>query len=324
MAATKISDVITPEIFTEYTLEPSILKSRFIQSSVMQMSPTLSLKLDGGGESFNIPAWDDIAQGSDVPSETVATTINNIGTSKQIARRQEREKAYGANNLAGILAGSNPLQAIADRVTSFWAQSYDKILINSLIGVYADNVANDASDLVNPTLTQFSDDGVIDAQSLLGENGVVGSSNGGDFVGIAVHPKIYALMRKLDLIDFMPVSAQARPLGSYMGMAVIVDTNLPLVGDVYTSIIFKEGAVAFGQSDVGYLPTETDRVAGLGFGTDNLYTRRVFAIQPTGFQHLDNKAGVSPTNVELAQAASWDRVFEKENIGFVFYDAKLA
>ena len=331
MAETRISDVIVPEIFTDYTMEPTIYRSRFWRSGVLEQNAGLNNLLDGGGKTFNLPFWQDTAGTSgDVPSETVDTTINNITADKQVARRQNREKAWGQNALSAILAGSEPLESAASRVMDYWAQAYDIISIKSLEGVVADNIANDSGDLVNDIsgLTggneYFSDDGVIDTQALLGENGTVGSMDSADYTAILVHPKTYAYMRKLDLIDFEPVSEQVRSLGTYMGMTVIVDRNATLATDVYSTYIFKTGALQYGFSSARYEPTEVYRQPGRGFGTDELYTRRVTAIHPVGFAWTDaSVAGTSPTDAELADAANWDRVYKKENSGFVVFKHKL-
>jgi hypothetical protein len=326
MAETKITDVIVPEVFTDYVQEPSINKSRLVKSGVMVPDTRISAKLTGGGETFNVPFWKDITQGADIPSETVATTVNNITSGKQIILRQEREKAWGANSISDILAGENPLQGVGDKVASFWANDGDNVLINSLVGIKLDNIANDSSDLSNVTATQFNDDGVIDTQGLLGENGIVGSdNNNGNFVAIAVTPGIYNLMRKQNAIDFLTIGDQVRPTEFYLGMEVIVDDQLPVSAGVHTSIIFKSGSIAMGTTTRGYMPTEIDRDATKGMGIDILYNRRVFSVHPKGFAWQDSSvAGLSPTNAELATAANWDRVYNAENIGFVFYDAKLS
>ena len=327
MAETQISNVIVPEVFTDYTLEPSIYRSRFVKSNVLSVSPQLNNLLSGGGTTFNLPYWQDLVQSeSDIPNESVETTINNINAEKQIAVRLEREKAWGANNISGLLAGDNPMDAIGQRVMGYWTEDYDRTLISMANGVIADNIANNSSDLVHVTATPFDDDGVIDAQGLLGENGLVGSQaeSGNDYVGIAVRPEIYQLMRKEDLITEVPVSGQQRPIPFYMGMQVVVDRNLENNGGVFTSIIFKSGAFSIGQSQTGYLPTELDRKPGLGFGTDLLYTRRHYSIHPLGtaFQSA-SVAGISPTNTELADATNWSRVYNKENVRFVAYKATL-
>jgi len=326
MAETKITNVVVPEVFTKYVLEPSIYRNRFLKSGVLAANNTIDSLLAGGGKTFNLPFWQDLDDtNSSVPSETVALTVGNITAEKQIAVRLQRNRAWGANAMSAILSGDDPMGAIESFVGGYWERDYNKTLVSICNGVFADNIANDSSDLVNDSgLTVFSSDGVIDAQALLGENGVVGRGDSTEYVGIAVHPNTYAKMRKLDVIDFIPISGQTRPIPFYMGMEVIVDRRMPTStnsnGTEYTSYMYKAGALQFGQTSRGYEATSTDRDESKGMGIDKLYTRRVYTIHPTGFAFQSSSvAGESPTNTELEAAANWDRVFEKENIGIVAY-----
>jgi flagellar hook-basal body protein len=150
MAETRLTNVIVPSVFTGYALEPSIYKSRFWLSGAVQENPVISGFLAGGGTTFNLPYWKDTAGTSgDIPSETVATTVNNATSGKQVARRQLREKAWGANDISAIFAGEDPLGALTARVQGYWAQAYDQIAVATLRGLIADNIANDAGSLVN-------------------------------------------------------------------------------------------------------------------------------------------------------------------------------
>jgi hypothetical protein len=112
----------------------------------------------------------------------------------------------------------------------------------------------------------------------------------------------------------------------YMGMRVIVDRNAYVNGAVYDSYILKNGVLQFGQSSVGYEPTELDRDPTLGFGIDALYTRRVFAMHPLGTEWKENTVtgGISPSDANLVLAANWDRAFETENMGIVVVRHKIA
>lgn len=333
MSETRLTNAVIPEVFTGYTLEPSIYKSRLYKSGVMVTDQAIDSLLAGGGEIYKLPFWQDVSGTSgDLPSETIAATVNNMAASNQAFRKQVRLKAWGANDLVSVYAGDDPMARLTDMVTGYWSQAYDQVGINSLRGVIADNIANDSGDLVNDissgvgTAAYFSDAGVIDAQAKLGENGTVGSSdlNGGSFAAILVHPLTYAYMRKQNLIDFVPVSDQERPLEFYMGMSVIVDRNAYVNSGTYDSYILKNGILRMGQTDQGYLPTEVDRDASTGFGIDKLYTRRTFAIHPVGTAWADSSvAGVSPSDAELVAAANWNRVFSAENMGIVVLRHKL-
>ncbi len=333
MAETRLTNSVVPDVFTAYTVEPSIYKSRFYNSGVMVMDEGISALLAGGGEIYNLPFWQDVSGTSgDVPSETVAATVNNLAAAKQAFRKQVREKAWGANDLVAVYAGSDPMQKLQDMVVGYWAQAFDQIAIASLRGVIAKNIATNSSDLVNDISAvsgsgaYFSDAGVIDAQAKLGENGTVsaGDNNNGNFAAILVHPATYAYMRKIDVIDFVPISGQDRPLEFYMGMRVIVDRNAYVNSTVYDSYVLKAGVLRMGLTTSGYLPTEVYRNPTTGFGIDELYTRRTFAIHPVGYAWADSSVGgVSPTDAELTPATNWARVFGAENMGITVLRHKL-
>lgn len=333
MAETRLTNAVIPEVFSGYTVEPSIYKSRLFNSGVMTLDPAISALLAGGGEIYQLPFWQDVNGSSgDIPSETVATTVNAMAALKQAFRKQVREKAWGSNDLVSVFAGDNPMDRLTAMVTKYWGQAFDQVGINSLRGLVADNLANDSGDLVNDisagvgSAAYFGDAGVIDAQAKLGENGTVGAGdlNGGGYAAILVHPATYAYMRKIDVIDYVPISGQERPLEFYMGMAVIVDRNAYVNSTVYDSYILKNGVLRIGQTDQGYMPTEVERDATVGFGIDKLYTRRTFAIHPIGTAWADTSvAGVSPTDAETYVATNWNRVFTAENMGIVVLRHKL-
>lgn len=334
MAETRITNVVTPEVFTAYTMEPSIYRNRFFKSNILQRDAAIDSLLAGGGKTFNLPFWQDLDDTeSSVPSETVAVTVSNITAEKQIARRIERNRAWGANALSAIRSGDDPMAAIRENVIGYWDRDFNKTLVSSAVGVINDNVANDSSDLVKDISnvsggSNFSDTAVIQTQALLGENGTLGRPDQEDYVGIAVHPDVYAYMRALDLITFVPISGQPRPIPFYMNMEVIVDRRMPKTtesaGYKYTSLIFKAGAFQMGMSASGYQPTSFDRDETKGMGIDQLFTRRVYTIHPVGFAWQESSvAGVSPTNTEIETAANWSRVYEQENCRFVALIAEI-
>lgn len=326
MPETRLTNTqIDLEVFNAWSVEPSIYRSRFFNSGAMALNTKMSEMLVGNGESFTMPFWKDTAGTTgDVPQEGTDQTVNPLTSAKQTFRKQVRTKAWGSNDLVPVYSGSDPALIAQNLVMPYWAQAFDQLAIKSIIGVLVDNAANDSGDLINDISAEsgsaafFSDNAVIDAQALLGENGVIGGTDTRNFAAILVHDKTYAYMRKLDLIDFDPVSDQTRPMGIYMGMTVIVDRNAPLDTADYSSILLKPGALQFGLSTAGYIPTELNRRPKDGFGVDEIITRRTFAIHPVGVASLEaGVAGITPTDAELILAAHWNRVFEKENMPFV-------
>lgn len=332
MAETRIADVVTPSVFTSATLEPSIYRSRFFRSGAMALNPAMSSLLNGGGKTYDLPFFKDISGTSgDIPAEGSDVTINNITSGQQVFRKQQREKAWGTNNLATILSGEDPLGAIQSYVVDYWAQAFDIMAIKTIEGVIADNVANDSGDLVNDvsgnsgSASYISDDAIIDAESLLGENGGISPDNSmGNFSAVLMHPKTRAYLKKLDLIDEVPISGQLRTLSMYQNKMVIEDRNATLATDVYSTYLLKPGFLQYGVGTSGYVPTEVDRDPKPGFGEDQLFTRRVFGIHPMGFSWQESSiAGTSPTDAELDNAVEWDRVYNAENSGIVVVKHKL-
>lgn len=327
MAATVISDVIVPEIFTGYTMEQSVNLSAFWRSGIVAQIPQIPTLLAGGGRTFNLPFWKDSAPADEIPAEGGSPTINNITTGKQIAVRQVRLLAWGAQDLAALLAGDDPMGAIGMRVASAWAARYQANILAILEGVRADNDANDSDDLMNDIAIEDGDnaadanligaDAIIDSAFLLGDAQA-------KFSAIAMHSKPYSRLAKLNLITFEPTSAQDIGFGTYLGLTVIVDDGMPTAagstsGTKYTSILFQRGAIAGGFSGANITETEIDRDPSLGTGVDKLYTRRQFAFHPAGFAYQSpTLAGEFPVNTELDDAATWDRVYSKKNTGVVF------
>jgi hypothetical protein len=332
MAETRLTNVVVPSVFTDYTLEPSIYRSRLWNAGIISINPEISGLLAGGGKTYNLPFWADVTGTSgDIPVEASAQTVNAVTANDQVFRKQFRTKAWGQNALALSQAGSSPLESAVARVNDYWAQAYEQIAIATLDGVVADDVANDSSSITNDisggvgAAAIISDGAVIDAQAKLGENGAVRMDGIGDFAAIVVHPATYAYLRKQDLIDFVPISEQERPVEFYLGMRLIVTRNAPVDTGVYDTYLLKAGAMQYGVTSEGYEPTEVYREPGQGFGIDQFYTRRVFAIHPVGYEWLEGSvAGTSPTDAELATAANWSKVFNAEATGIVCLKHKLA
>jgi len=302
------------DVFNGYSVEPSIYKSRFYRSGSLVDNAQMSSMLSGQGESYSLPFWKDTAGGTgDIPIEGTDATVNAFTSAKQMFRKQVRNKVWGSNNLVGVFTGDDPMKAGAGMVSNYWAQAYDQLAIKSIIGILVDNASNDGGDLINDisagagSAAYFSDNAIIDAQALLSENG-------SEFTAILVHPATKAYMRKLDLVDMIPVSGQERPVMHYMGMEVIEDRNAPLDSGDYSSILLKSGAVQMGITSQGYLPTEFNRDPLDGYGIDQLITRRTFALTVPGFASVEGGfAGLTPTDSELILAAAWDRVYNAEN-----------
>ena len=326
MAETRLTDIIIPEVFAPYMMERSLNANPFYQAGILAPSPQISEFLAGGGKTSNIPYWQDLTGDSDAPSETVADTVNELGTDKMIVVRQIRHKAWGANALSAALSGANPVEAIGRRVAGFWAKDMQNNLLACIKGIAADNVASNSGDLVVDISTETGS-AATSANKISATKTIEAIMKQGDkfseIKAIAVHSAVYTTMLNNDLIDFVKDSASEVLIPYYIGMRVVVDDGLPVIagsvdGYKYHSYLFKPGSVGFGENYSKIKPVETDRDPSKGSGIDILYTRRQFTFAPLGFSwnKADNSA-ITPAISDLYAATSWGRVYDKKNTGVV-------
>ncbi len=328
MALVQIAQVVVPEVFTPYVQVLTATKSEFVQSGVMETNELFNQLLAGGGENFKLPFWPDLSDTepnvSD-DSESPATPLNISGNREQ-ARRHNLNQAWKTADLAGQLAGSDPMDAIAQRVAAYWSRVLQTRLILSAQGVIADNIANDSGDMVHsivvagagvPGATNlFNGDAFLEAAQTMGDRA-------DEVTAVAMHSQVFTQAQKNNLIEFIPEAEGRIQIPTYLGRRVIVDDGLPATtvsGNVqYSTYLFGAGAFAFGTFPPP-LATEVDRLPlqGNGGGTEVLVSRNQHLIHPRGFRFTEaSMMGEAATYAELATASNWDRVYpERKQIRF--------
>lgn len=323
MAATAITDIVVPEVFTPYIQQLTQEKSRIIQSGIAVVSPLINTFLAGGGMTFNIPSFADLSNSTenistDLPGTT--STPNNIGTATEIGIRLSRNNSWSTMDLAAALAGPDPMLAIATRVSDYWVRRLQLVFIATVNGIIADNTANDSGDYTNdisgvaptgPTKI-FTAEAFLDAAVTMGDSME-------NLTGVMVHSVVFNRMQKNNLIDFIPDARGETQIPTFLGRQVIVDDGMPVTSGVYDTWLFGAGAfqLGFGSPKV---PTETDRTpaAGTGGGQDTLFNRVEWVVHPVGHAYTGSTtASGGPANTVLDDAASWNRVYtERKQITF--------
>ena len=90
MATVQLADVIIPEVYSSYQVVDSPEKTAFVESGIVVMSGLLDAKANTGGDTENIPFWNDLDAsiapniGSDNPASSAVP--NKITSGKQVAR----------------------------------------------------------------------------------------------------------------------------------------------------------------------------------------------------------------------------------------------
>jgi hypothetical protein len=129
-------------------------------------------------------------------------------------------------------------------------------------------------------------------------------------------------MKKQNLIDFIPDARGEVSIPTYLGKQVVVDDGAPVSAGNYTTYLFGPGAIGYSEG-TPLVPSETDRNPLIGGGEEYLVSRRHFVLHPRGIAWIGSSAAETPTNVELATANKYDRVWEKKNVRMVRFIHKL-
>ncbi len=316
-AATRITNVIVPEVFNPYLIERTAQLSALVQAGIIVPDPTLDALAQSGGTILNMPFWQDLDGDSEILSDSIPLTVNPINAGKDMARLHTRGKAWGANDLAKALSGDDPMRAIADLVAAWWNRDRQKMLFSALKGVFAAaSMSGNKHDISGETgeAAVISANTIIDAQGKLGDAA-------DKLTAFSMHSAVYNKLLKDRVIEWQVDPVTGARIATYLNKNVIVDDGHPNAAGVFTTYLYGEGAIGFGQG-AAPVPTETDRDSLQG--DDILINRQHFILHPRGVRwNEDTVTGVSPTNSELEIAANWERVYENKNIRIVQFVHKI-
>lgn len=321
MAGTTLSDVIVPELFTPYVVNRTMEKSAFVASGIMVRNAAFDALASEAARTHNMPFFEDLSGDAQNIVEGQKIEFQKITSNKDVSTTIMRQQKWSATALSAALAGSDPMRAIGDLASDYWARQYQKELINILSGVFsADSMKDHILDISGGAgvAANIGATAVIDALQLMGDAQ-------DQLTAIVMHSATKAYLKKLNLITTERDSTSVE-FDTYQGRRVIVDDGCPAAEGVYTTYLFGEGAIAYGEgSPAGFVQTETDRDPNLGAGVNMLYNRRCFIMHPRGVQWTNAvRANVeSPTREELANGQNWKRVYEPKQIRIVALKHKI-
>ncbi|MCP4256864.1 MAG: hypothetical protein GY774_04955 [Planctomycetes bacterium] len=336
MSEVRISDIYNPRVFDAAVQERAIELNAFLASGVMVSSSEITALANGPGTIGDLPFFNSLdnpqADGTNEPGYTsddpaTLSTPAKIGSDKMMYRKAFFHRSWSTMDLARQIALQDPIGAITNRIGKYWAVNTELRLIRSCLGLLADNIANDSSDMLfsvysdiaSPTSANLiSSDAVIATKSTMGDHA-------GSLVAIAMHSVLYSELQRQEVIEYERPAGTDIKIPYYLGYRVVVDDSMPVEAGSnslkYTSVLFSAGSVAIGEGTAA-VPSEMERIpgAGNGGGQDIIHSRGVNIIHPDGFSFTSSSvAAVSANYAELGAAANWDRVYaERKNIGIAF------
>lgn len=338
--STAIANIYEPAIWSKYFIEMTTAKSVLVQSGIAAADPEVVDAANQGGRTVNMPFWQDLAHDTSATTRSkVATDTDDeispagLTTKDDIAVKHFRTMSWAVSPIVKYVAGSDPAKVVIAKTTSWWNKEEQRILLKTLTGIFSDAtvaaaLSKDLSiealpDAYDPA-NLISSTAIESARALLGDAYDL-------FTSIVMHSVPFFRLRSLDLIEFVPVSAQ-NPLDTsggkipyYMGLRVLVDDTMTTAAGSgspasvkYYTYLFGQGAIA--RVDVP-LETEDPQIElyrrptqGTGAGRTEIITRRYFILHPRGIAYTGSLSGVvSPSDSDIS-SDNWTQVYQTKNI----------
>lgn len=334
-AAVQIADIYNPLTFARRAQQAQLQLNRFIASGIATADSRIAEQISAGGHLGELSNYQPLTVGepnysTDDPDTN--STPAKVGTELQKFRAAARNQSWSTMDLSRELALEDPVGAITGRIGNFWATDDEQRIIASLLGILADNVANDSGDMVVNVATD-SASAVTDAERIGGERVIDGLQTLGDhkdsITTIAMHSAIHTRLQKQGLIQYVRDADNNIMFATYMGKRLIVDDSLPAVAGsnriTYTCVMFGGAVIGTANGRV-MVPSEIERLprAGNGGGQDIIHSRVNNVWHVNGFSFLSNTLNGGAATCRFANysdlklAANWNRVWNRKNIPLAF------
>jgi hypothetical protein len=309
MAITSVANVLIPGKFAEYALEQSLVSSALIKSGIVAVNPVLSAFLAGAGSTINLPSFRHLTE--DGTEANVASfdpadraTPGSLVSRQQVGVKLVRNRSYSTATLAGMLAGADPMQAVAAYFGEQLASDRQKIVLATITGV----VGADAS-LTNDSGAAFSLGGLLETRGVWGDRA---TGN----VALVMNSKQFIQRQIAEATAFVPASMTQIGLATYLGMPVIVDDKIA-DGEI---VLIEMGAIAQGAAmHARPVAVEFDEAAANGDGVETITFRDVFMAHVDGSAYVGDVTAGLPSNAALATAANWNIVKPAKAVGVLKY-----
>jgi hypothetical protein len=323
---TRISDAFVPDRWLDWMQKDTTEKTAIFTSGILRSSAEMSALLNGGGRTMNMPFWKDLGNSepgiaSDDPA--VESTPEKLTSGKDVFRRQVRTHSISVADLTPVLSGGDPMSRLREAESRYWERHFQRTLVHTLTGIFADNAANDSSDMINDISNDssasvtsaelISAEAVMDTAQLMGDNKDV-------FTTLIMHSAVETRLAKLNLIDYIRDSEGNVRVKTYLGYKVVTDDNVRRLtvaaGETtnrtkYWTYLAGPGSVAWAEAALpNGAEMKREPAQGNGMGVEVIYTRRQYAMHVPGIKWTDSQvAGEFPSYADLKAAANWDRVY---------------
>ncbi len=307
-----------PEVFAQMMQEVDYWKTPVIASGVVQQDPSIMNLIGEKGNVATIPIYTRrLGGGGGMGRGGAAGGPGNprgaVAGKKQTCMLIQRMKAFRQNDFTKELTGADPLTMIRNRIAGYYAQVWERELMNITKAVLSNEaLSGHVTDLTGKDLVTAGM--IYDA-----EQATLGDMAGG--LGLIVmHSKIYAEFQKLELVEFEKYVTQGAlrrdiQLPTIAGKKVLVTDYNTVENGVYSTYLLGEGAFLSCDKMNYQNPYYTDYDPESSAGVEKFYTKQGKVLHPNGMSlAVDNIAAESPTFAELGNAANWSLKYNTKNV----------
>jgi hypothetical protein len=338
MALVQNTNVIIPKVYRGITTLNRVENLAFFRSgAIVQSNYYNNLAIGNEG---TIRFWNDLARtepnlSTDSPADVAVPLGNSMGSG--LYRAHFLNQGWSVADLTQDVIGIDIMDQIKSRTDAYWSYQLEARCIASFEGILADNIANDASDMV-VDVTGTNLQNAASALALTKGRVIDAAMTAGDqftrFNTIIVDPQVYATIAE-DVTNTQVLADGQRAsfiTGKWMGLNVVVSDQLPIVaaagaldGDAaekHLVIVCGPGAMLYGDATNQLIrPVAIDYVEaqGNGHGVETLWERKKYIVHPNGFSFLAAAVtGINATLAQLRTAANWDRTATRRDIPIAF------
>ena len=297
---TEVAALVTHNEFAGYLQQAMVDRSTLLKSGIAAADADITALVTARGTKgnfVNLPFFKELgaAGGANKEAEPIKDdgselSVEKITADEDVAVIMRRGKAFGVTDLAGMVAGADPMAAIANGLADWWNAEKQQRLIKVLEGAFATALASHVTGSAETVLTA---DLILDAAQVLGDRK-------GDIAAYAMNSATENFLMKLNTsYMFRPSDTPAR-LTTFNGRAVVVDDNIA-DGVVY---LFGAGAVALNPGAIEN-PLETFRESLKSQG--GIISRDASIVHVRGVKWATTTA--NPVNAALATGSNYALVY---------------
>lgn len=309
--AFKITDLIKHDEFAAYAQQAMLDRSTLIKSGIASPDAAIAERCNAagaGGNFVHLPFFGQLDGGGNIEAaplknDGTEASVKSAETKEDIAVICTRVQAFGATDLDALVAGSDPMLALANGFADWWNKERNLRLINVLNGSLGavSGLTLDITDSTSDADKLVTADALLDAAQLLGDRK-------SELTAYAMSSATETHLQKLEGSDLFKPSDIPGNLKIYNGRAVIVDDNIA-DGTVY---LFAPGAVAYNQcpykaSAPQYEPFREELKSQGG-----IVTRDRSIIHVRGIKWKTTTT--NPNNATLATTSNWEQAYAKKAI----------